>query len=71
MKVKRRGRGHVPLLLSCSMTAFACVASADVDSEAMTFSIILMVVSLSPLFSATRPSLKMGLPHDGSVSAAF
>ena len=50
---------------SCSMTCLACAASGDVGSTAMTFSIILIVPSLSPLFSDTSASLNSGLPQDG------
>src|SRR5437763_139254 len=53
------------------MSAFACVASAEFGSAAMTFSIALTVPSLSPLLSATSPSLKSGFPHAGSASDAF
>src|SRR6185295_16307054 len=71
MKVNRRGRGTDPYFLSCSMTAFAWVASGDVGSAAITFSIILIVPSLSPLFSATSASLKTGFLLDETAATAF
>src|SRR5436190_14146010 len=78
MIVKRTGRdtkGITALMrgyfFSCSMTAFACAASCYVGSTAITFSSILIVASLSPLFSDTRAGLKIGLPHDGCMYAAF
>src|SRR3954469_1164406 len=66
---------HQPLtccyFFSCSMTVLACAASCDEGSALITFSSILIVASLSPLFSCTSASLNIGLPHDGSRSAAF
>src|SRR5829696_5135047 len=62
---------HDAYFLSSAMTPFACAASGDVGSTAMTFSSILIVPSLSPLFSETSASLNTGLPQAGSLSAAF
>src|SRR5438034_185122 len=53
------------------MTCFACVASGDIGSAAITFSIALIVASLSPFFRSTRASFNSGLLLVGSSAPAF
>src|SRR6185437_9499898 len=70
------GRRREPLdsLYPCcswAMTALACAASGEFGSTSTTFCRYFNAPALSPLLSATSPSLKSGLPQFGSVSDAF
>ncbi len=63
------GSGPYPFF-SCSISALACAASAEVGSTATTFCMISSAPGMSAFCSLARPILKSGLPHVASMSTA-